>query len=80
MVGSQSRVARCFKRDPAADPTAVRVSISSTLSIEVKDDGTLKMALRPPLKAEVTNCIGGAVSGHYGGDVRKIQVPITVQP
>jgi FecR protein len=77
----QARVARCFKRDPAADPTAVRVSVSSTLHIGLKADGTVKeMGLSPPLKTDVSNCIGGAVAGRYGGDLRDIFVPITFQP
>jgi hypothetical protein len=81
IAGIQGRIARCFKHDPAADPTAVRVSVSSTLTITLEADGSVrKMGLSPALKADVTNCIGGAVSGHYSGDRREIQVPITFQP
>ncbi len=76
----QSRLARCLKHDPAADPTAVRVSVSSRLHITINADGGTAAKNTPTLRGDILNCVGGAIAGRYGGTVRELDVPITFQP
>jgi hypothetical protein len=76
----RARIDRCFRSAFNADPSSTLKAVSSTLSIDVNADGTVRAAkVDPPLTAELTGCVGSALSGRFADDAGHVDIPLSFQ-
>jgi FecR protein len=76
----QGRLDRCFRQHYEASTSGVRVSVASTLSIDVNADGTWSARFSPPLKPEMQDCAGSAMGGRFADGAGHIDIPVSFQP
>lgn len=75
----RGRLDRCFRQVYEAAPSTLEVS--STLTIDVAPDGSVRAArFSPPLKPELTDCAGRAISGRFADDAGHVEVPVSFKP
>jgi len=76
----RAHLARCFADTYRNGSPSVHVSISSTLRIVVKADGTVRSArFDPPLKPEFQTCAGGAIAGRFAEGERELTIPVSFE-
>jgi hypothetical protein len=76
----RARLDQCFRRTYEPGSSAVGISISSTLRLELNADGSVRSArFDPPVKPELTACAGGAIGGKFADGGRTVDVPVTFQ-
>jgi hypothetical protein len=81
LAGVRARLDRCFKQAFEGDLSPVRVSVSSTLHIDVNPDGSVRSArFDPPLKPELVQCAGSAIAGRFADDTGRVDIPVSFQP
>lgn len=74
----RSRLSKCFSSAYGSGDGSVKVAVSSTFTIKIKEDGAYASGtFNPPLKPEFVACAGGTVSGNFGPGARSLDIPIT---
>lgn len=76
----RASLARCFEKVYEGGSASVEVSISSTLHIVRKGDGSVQSArFDPPLKPAFQVCAGSALAGRFAEGEGAIDIPITLK-
>jgi hypothetical protein len=76
----RARLAQCFQNVYDGGSASVEVSISSTLHIVLKSDGSVQSArFDPPLKPAFQVCAGNAIAGRFAEGQGAIDIPITMK-
>jgi hypothetical protein len=77
----QARLNRCFKQTFEASSDSVRVSVASTLRVDLKPDGSMRGArFDPPIKPELQNCAVGALAGRFADGETHVDIPVSFSP
>ncbi len=77
----QGRLNRCFRLTYESSPAPGSVlSVASTLRVDVNADGTWKARFDPPLKPEMQQCAGSAISGRFPDGAGHLDIPVSFQP
>jgi FecR protein len=78
----QSRVDRCFRQHYKPEPSSSgsSVTVSSTLNIKVKPDGSvMSMSFSPTLVPEMLNCASSILSGRFPEGTGTVVIPFSFQ-
>lgn len=71
-------VERCFNEIYSSRQTQVKLSIASTMRIQVRADGTVQSAsFSPPLAPNFQICAGSAIAGRFKSGPQTITIPVT---
>jgi len=71
-------VERCFNQIYSSRPAQVRLSIASTMRIQVRADGTVQSAaFDPPLAPSFQLCAGSAIAGRFKAGPQTVTIPVT---
>jgi hypothetical protein len=82
----RARLDRCFRQttDAGRDSGSSTLHIdpiSTTLSIDLNPDGTVRKArFTAPLKPDLVGCAGSAIAGRFAENLGHVDVPVTFQP
>lgn len=73
----QATLARCFDDAFAARSSNVKLTVSSTLHLDLRGDGTIAAArFEPPLLPALQACAERMMSGAFSGQERTMSIPI----
>jgi ferric-dicitrate binding protein FerR (iron transport regulator) len=76
----RSRLTQCFKRTSETGSAALQISVSSTLRLNLNDDGTVLLArFDPPLKPEYQVCAGVVFGGRFA-ESGHLDIPVSFKP
>jgi ferric-dicitrate binding protein FerR (iron transport regulator) len=71
-------VERCFNQIYSSRPAQVKLSIASTMRIQVRADGTVQSAaFDPPLAPSFQLCAGSAIAGRFQTGPQTVTIPVT---
>jgi ferric-dicitrate binding protein FerR (iron transport regulator) len=71
-------VERCFNEIYSSRPAQVKLSIASTMRIQVRADGTVQSAaFDPPLAPSFQLCAGSAIAGRFKAGPQTVTIPVT---
>jgi hypothetical protein len=74
-------VERCFNQIYSSRQTQVKLSIASTMRIQVRADGTVQSAnFSPPLAPNFQICAGSAIAGRFKSGPQTLTIPVTFGP
>lgn len=75
----KARIERCIKDTLRSSLTSTKVSIASTLVIQVNADGAVKSAkLNPPLAPHLAPCAGQAIAGRFASGPSELSIPLSI--
>jgi hypothetical protein len=76
----RARLAQCFEKTDEGGSSSVEVSVSSTLRLVLKSDGSVQSArFDPPLKPEFQLCAGSAIAGRFAEGGGTLEIPIVMK-
>jgi hypothetical protein len=71
-------VERCFNEIYSARQAQVKLSIASTMRIQVRADGSVQSAVfDPPLAPSFQLCAGSAIAGRFKTGPQTVTVPVS---
>ncbi|NUQ76644.1 MAG: hypothetical protein HUU21_24150, partial [Polyangiaceae bacterium] len=71
-------VERCWSQIYGARQSQLKLSISSTMRIQVRADGTVQSAVfDPPLAPSLQLCAGSVIAGRFTTGARTIAIPMS---
>ena len=74
----RARIDRCFREGYASTPSSVKVSVSSTLRLDINPDGKVRAArFDPPLKPEIMSCAAGVIFGRFAEGTTHLDIPLS---
>lgn len=75
----KGRIEGCIKRAQSDKPLSMKVSIASTLTVNVGPDGSVISArLNPPLAPHLQSCAGQGISGKFASGPQTLTIPLSV--
>ena len=79
--GVRAGLHRCFAQAYGGAGAALGLSVRSTLTVTLRDDGSVQSArFDPPMKPEFLACSGGVLGGRFGEGPRTLSLPVAFGP
>lgn len=77
----RARVDQCFRSTHDVGSSGVQLSVSSTLRVTLRPDGSVLSArFDPPLKPEMSSCAGSIMSGRFAEGTPNVDIPVVYRP